>query len=89
MSVRELLAKVDSRELAEWMAYYTLDPFGSVRTDLNAGVIAATVANAHKGKSGRPFQPADFMPFVEKEEQTEDEMKAILISMRGNDGNGR
>ncbi len=81
MSVRELLERIDSRELAEWMAYYTLDPFGSVRTDLNAGVIAATIANANKGKNGRPFQPADFMPYVEKSEQSEEDMKAILNTM--------
>jgi hypothetical protein len=81
MTVRELLSRIDSHELAEWMAYYSLDPFGTARADLSAGIIAATVANANKGKKGRPFQPADFMPYTEKREQTESDMIQILNSM--------
>lgn len=81
MTVRELLARIDSRELSEWMAYYELNPFGSVRTDLNAGVIAATIANVNRGKNGKTFQPADFMPYVETADQSEEDMKAILNTM--------
>ena len=81
MTVREMLARIDSNELSEWMAFYELDPFGSVRTDLNAGVIAATIANVNRGKNGKTFQPSDFMPYVEKLEQTEGDMMSILNTM--------
>jgi hypothetical protein len=58
-----MLAELDCVELAEWMAYDSLDPFGGVRGDVQAGVVAAAVMNAAGGK-GRDdvFCAADFMP---------------------------
>ena len=89
MTVRELLARIDSLELAEWMAYYTLDPWGTQRDDLQAGIIASTIANANSGK-GRAFQPIDFMPYAEgNKAQTTDDMKSLLNSMAGQHGNSR
>ena len=83
MTVRELLARIDSAELSEWIAYFQLEPFGPIRSDLSAGIIAATVANANKGKAGKAFQPVDFMPYAEdhKPNQNEDDMMAILNTM--------
>ena len=80
MTVRELLARMDSRELAEWMAYYQLEPFGGFRGDLHAGLVCSTIANANKGKRGKPFTPADFMPLnkPDNKEQTEDDMRGLL-----------
>lgn len=66
MPVRELLARVGSDELTEWMAFYQLEPFGEVRADLRSGVVAATFANAHRTKDSRAFTPEDFMPFIER-----------------------
>lgn len=46
------------------MAYAQIEPFGQGRSDLGAGVIAATMANVsvpHK-KGSKPFEPKDFMP---------------------------
>ena len=80
-SVRELLARIDSHELAEWMAFYSLEPFGHVRGDLQAGIVAATIANANSGKGSKTFQPADFMPLMEKPEQDEDDMITIMTAM--------
>jgi hypothetical protein len=76
--VRELLARIDSRELAEWMVYYGLDPFGDVRGDLQAGIVASTIANANKGKNGRAFTPADFMPLIKKPDQSENDMQTQM-----------
>ena len=77
------MARIDSKELSEWMAYYELEPFGHVRTDLNAGIIAATIANVNRGKQGQAYRPADFMPYMENGQQSENDMKAILNSMVG------
>ena len=81
MTVRELLARIDSRELAEWMAYYRTEPFGGCRGDLQAGVIASTIANVNKAKRGKAFSPGDFMPLMKKPKQTEDEMINIMNAM--------
>ena len=80
-TVRELLARIDSRELAEWRAFYQMEPFGHFRGDLQAGIIASTIANVNKGKKGQAFTPADFMPLIEKQEQTEDDMAAVMASL--------
>lgn len=82
MTVREMLARIDSLELAEWMQFYGIDPFGTERDDLQAGIVACTVANANSGK-GRAFQPSDFMPYSDKQTQTTEDMKAILDTMAG------
>jgi hypothetical protein len=75
-----MLSCIDSKELAEWMAFNQIEPI-AYRGDLQAGIVAATIANANRGKDGQPFQPIDFMPLLDKPEQTEDEMKAILNTM--------
>ncbi|NBT83020.1 MAG: DUF4035 domain-containing protein [Betaproteobacteria bacterium] len=66
MPVRELLARVGSDELTEWMAFYQLEPFGEMRADLRSGVVASTFANAHRTKDARAFTPEDFMPYIER-----------------------
>ncbi len=82
MTVKEMLQRIDSTELAEWMAYYGLEPFGQEREALHAGIIAATVANANAAK-GKTYQPSDFMPDFERKGQTADDMRAILNAMAG------
>lgn len=69
MTVREMLAKLDSKELSEWAAYYSIEPFGYFRSDLQSGVIASTVANCNRTKSSRSFSPLDFMPIGEHKQQ--------------------
>lgn len=75
MSVREAQERIDSREFAEWVAYYKIDPFGNKRGDMQAGIIAASNVNLwSKGK----VSPADFMPEFETRTMTLDEFKAAL-----------
>ena len=64
MTVEELLARISSRELSEWLAYAGLEPFGPERADLRSGIVAATVANVHRDpkKRRKPYTSADFMP---------------------------
>jgi len=58
-----MLARISSRELTEWMAFYGLEPFDSAQEEWRAGLIASTVANANRDAKKRsdPYQPADFM----------------------------
>mgnify|MGYP000046381597 CR=1 FL=1 len=66
MSVAELLSRISSRELSEWMAFYELEPFGDERADLRAGIVASTVANANRDpKKSKPYAPQDFLPRFE------------------------
>ncbi len=71
LPVRELLARIGSDELTEWMAFYQLEPFGDFRADLRSAIVACTLANAHRSKEGRPFTPEDFMPFVDRQHKAD------------------
>lgn len=64
MTVGELLGRISSQELTEWMAYSQVEPWGEDRADLRAGIVAATVANAQRDKKRKhsPYKAKDFIP---------------------------
>jgi hypothetical protein len=64
MTRQELLARMTSAELSEWQALYQLEPFGDLRADLRAGIVAATVANVNRAKGTSPAKPSQFMPLL-------------------------
>ena len=72
MTVAELGDRMSSRELQEWIEYQSI--VGCLdsrqRADLGAGIIASTVANAHRTSNSKSFSPHDFMPYYEKPKQT-------------------
>ena len=47
--------------MIEWIAYYVLEPWGAMRDDDRAGVVAATMANLWSTGSKR-YGPQDFLP---------------------------
>jgi hypothetical protein len=74
---------MSSREFAEWIAYYRLEPFGETRADLRAAIVACTIANANRNpkKQRRPFKPADFMPEFGARPQQSWQSQLALIEM--------
>lgn len=75
-----MLAHVDSAELTEWIAYEQITgPLGSTRDDIHAGIIAATIYNANRGKNQRALKPDSFIPKWDKQKpQTwQDQLAAI------------
>ena len=56
-------------EYVQWARYYSEEPFGEVRADLRAGIIASTFANVMRGKRGRAMRPMDFMPIVKRQQE--------------------
>lgn len=61
-----LLANLTWRQRADWLALGRLEPLGPVRSDLQAAIVAATVANAAPVRKRHSFSPAEFMPFQRK-----------------------
>ena len=61
------LKHISSIEIAEWLAEYSIEPFGDVRGDLHAAIVASTIANVNRDTSKQrdPFSPIDFMPKFE------------------------
>lgn len=81
MSVRRAQVEIDAAEFAEWMAYYTMEPWGEDRSDLRAGIIASTIANTQRGKRTKAFKPSDFMPNFDRPrkcKQSPEEMRALF-----------
>ena len=83
MTVEELLSKISSRELTEWMEYAKIEPLSDERNDAMIGVLSALVANALSDKKGKKYKPEDFIPDygVEKEQTVEEQMKALGVKM--------
>jgi hypothetical protein len=72
---------MSATELAEWRAFYVVEPFG--QTWQQAGTVAAMVGNAAGGKKGGgAFKPVDFMPSRpaarHRHRQSSDEMLAVM-----------
>jgi hypothetical protein len=67
MTVRELLERIDSAELTEWIAFDQLEPFGEARADVRAGVIAAATVNSGFRRPENNVSPIDFCLFAERE----------------------
>ena len=79
MTVAELLARVSSRELTEWMAYERLTgPLGGERADHHAALVAQTVANVNRGKRARRHKLSDFLIKWHQQKQTAQDMLAIF-----------
>jgi len=61
MTVRQLEWQLEASELNEWMAFFNMEPWGAVREDYRAGIIASTLVNVNGGKKGgKPAQATDF-----------------------------
>lgn len=72
---RELLERIDARELAEWEALETLEPWGEYAESLRFAKLAAKVAGAW----GVKVELAEFIPTVEPiiEVEPEEERREI------------
>jgi hypothetical protein len=80
MTVGELLRRISSRELSEWLAFYELEPFGLERADMRAAIVASTVANTARDpkRRARPWMPGDFMPRFDRPVQTWQEQLKLV-----------
>ena len=58
------------REIQEWGAYFSIEPFGQDRDNLHAAIVASVIANVFGGK-GKKAQPSDFMFRDHQEAETE------------------
>jgi hypothetical protein len=54
---------MSGRQLAEWQAYWSLEPFGPPAEFWRAGLIASMLANVNRAKkTDRVMKPEDYMP---------------------------
>lgn len=81
MTVGEMLSRMSSKELTEWMAFASIEPIGESRQDLRIAMLCTLVYNAIKGK-GKAAKIDDFvLKFDPPKKQSMEEMQAILKGM--------
>lgn len=61
-SLRKLKETITTRDFQGWQRYYRIEPWGERRADLRAGIVAAAVRNAMRGRGSRAFRAQDFLP---------------------------
>ncbi len=63
MTRGELLGRVSSRELSEWIAYYSLEPWGEAESEYRAALVTSMIANTARDdkKYPQPFRADEFM----------------------------
>lgn len=83
MTVSDLESRLSSSELTEWIAYENISgPLGRRRQDIQSATIAATIANANRGKGGRKFKLSDFLiPYGTSERKSPEQMLAAIKSL--------
>jgi len=84
--VSELLQRISSKELTEWMAFEQLEPFGPFANNYNSAMIASMIANVFSdGKTIRPQDLAlgEFETGKKDGVQTTEEQKKILMALAG------
>jgi len=94
MTVAEMLARMSSRELTEWMMYYQMEPFGTDVDMYGHAMTTSTLMNIYRDvkKHPSPIQPREFMPewdktdIVEKQIQQVRQMNAIFGGIEVTDG---
>lgn len=67
-TVAELEEELSARELKEWMAFYSIEPWGEYRADVRSAMVSMLLYGANKGRNAPKLTIKDFMPFAEKEE---------------------
>lgn len=77
--MRELQASLDSREFSEWIAYYSIEPWGEESAWLRHGINTSALVNMQIAK-GKTTSPIDYMPYAE-EKQTGEATEAYVKQM--------
>lgn len=78
------LASMSRRQLLEWEAFYTLDPWGGERDDLHAGIVASAIAAAHGVEAPASAFMPDWLvePQLPSKEEHERKVDRIFASLR-------
>lgn len=68
MPITQMLQQTSAHDLAEYMALERIEgPFGDLRADMRAGIVASAVVNHSMSPPKTPTKPMDFMPFVKRQ----------------------
>jgi hypothetical protein len=78
MTRAELLARISSEELTEWLAFYAIEPFGAEAGYFGHAITASTVANVNRRKGHKAMPIEDFMPKFERPKEQEQGIEGAI-----------
>jgi hypothetical protein len=83
-----LLRVLNAKDLAEWEAYFMLEPHGDERLDWNFAQLCQLLANCNRNSKSKPtpYKMRDFKLDFDNEPkptQTAEEMKRAILSAFG------
>lgn len=61
-----MLDSIPARTFSEWIAYYSLEPFGILAEDAIAAHWKAMYANVHRKRGASAYKPEKFLLFREE-----------------------
>lgn len=79
-----MLARISSRELAEWQILFSEGPLGEQRADIRSAIIACILMNIYRKKGAPPFEITDYLDMLDprkkhmRPRQTVAQMRTIL-----------
>lgn len=79
------MGQIPEWKFQRWTAFLNMEPQGGARGDLQAGIIASTIANVNRRKYTPPYKAKDFMPkfgyevYTLKKQQSVEELKEGLF----------
>lgn len=76
----ELCDRMTSEEFALWRAEYAREPWGDIRGDLRAGIVASTIANfagRTLDKNAQRSTAADYMPRFDAQAAEQQEVQEM------------
>jgi hypothetical protein len=80
--VAEAQQRISAREFAEWLAEFSIAPWGEERADYMLAQLTSYFVQANKRKGARDPSPTDFMPWTEQKKIGDpDEMQAYLATV--------
>lgn len=77
------------REFNEWMAYYSIEPFGIDREDFRMGQVCSVIANVNRDpkQKPQPYTPDNFIPMSKEQKRKQTAVK-VLNTIKGLEKNG-
>lgn len=78
-------------EADQWVLFGREEPFGPMRDNIHAALIASTIANVNRSRSSPPIRVADFMLLGEsaREQRGRAGMQALASALRMAASNGK
>lgn len=80
-----MLGEMTAAQFGEWRAFFSLEPFGSVRDDFRFAQLGSAVVNniPMRGRGAKQLKPADFFGTLrpESRQQSVAEMAAVAAAL--------